>query len=74
MTSQQQASSLIKKPYTSYADIELDNINSVLNIKLHRTNHWDNDGILEYLCTQLNKTETRFPATNLTCQFELVTS
>ena len=74
MASPQQARSLIRKLYSSDADIELDNINSVLFIKPHRTNHWADDCIMEYLCTQLNETETRFPATNLTCQYELVTS
>jgi hypothetical protein len=74
MASPQQARTLVRKFYSSDADIELDQSNSVLLVKLHRTNHWADDKILEYLCTQLNETETVFPATNLTCQFKLVTS
>jgi hypothetical protein len=74
MSTPQQARSLIRKLYTSDADIEIDHTNSVLIVKIHRTNHWADDTILEYLCTQLNETETLFPATNLTCLFKLVTS
>jgi hypothetical protein len=74
MTSPAQARSLLRKLYTSDADIELDQTNSRLIVKLHRTNHWYEDEILEYLCIQLNETATAFPATNLTCQFNLVTS
>jgi hypothetical protein len=70
----QQARALIRKLYTSDADIERDETNSVLIVKLHRTNHWADDTVLEYLCTQMNETQTTFPATNLTCLFKMVTS
>jgi hypothetical protein len=73
MASPQQARTLIRKLYSADADIELDTNNSVLIVKLHRTNHWADDRIMEYLCTQLNETETAFPATNLTCMFKMVT-
>jgi len=74
MASPQQARTLIRKLYSSDADIELDKTNDVLLIKIHRTNHWNDDKIFEYLCDQINDTETKFPATNLTCKFKLVTS
>jgi len=74
MASPQQARTLIRKLYSSDADIELDQTNAALIVKVHRTNHWADDRILEDLCEQLNETETVFPATNLTCQFKLVTS
>ena len=74
MSSPEQARTLIRKFYSADADIELDKNNSALIVKLHRTNHWADDGILEFLCDQLNETETALPATNLTCQFKLVTS
>ena len=73
MTSPEQARTLIRKMYSADADIELDEINDALIVKIHRTNHWADDKILEYLCAQLNETETLFPATNLTCLFKLVT-
>jgi hypothetical protein len=74
MASPQEARTLMRKLYSADADIELDQINAVLIVKIHRTNHWADDKVLEYLCTQLNETETVFPATNLTCQFKIVTS
>jgi hypothetical protein len=74
MDSPQQARSLIRKLYTAHADFEMDMANSLLIVKLHCTNHWADDKILEYLCAQLNDTETAFPASNLTCLFKLVTS
>jgi hypothetical protein len=73
MTSPQQARTLIRKLYTADADMEVDEINAALIVKIHRTNHWADDKLLEYLCEQLNETKTMFPATNLTCQFKLVT-
>ena len=74
MTSPQRARSLIRKLYSADADIELDKINAGLIVKIHGTNHWADDRVLEYLCQQLNETETIFPATNLICQFKLVSS
>ena len=74
MASPQQARTLVRKFYSAAADTELDENNSFLIVKIHRTNHWADDSILEYLCAQLNETETAFPATNLTLQFKLVTS
>jgi hypothetical protein len=74
MPAPQQARSLIRKLYSADAYMELDEINSALIVKIHRTNHWADDNILEYLCSQLNETETLFPATNLTCQFKMVSS
>jgi hypothetical protein len=74
MASPEQARTLIRKLYSADADIELDQTNSALIVKLHRTNHWADDKIMEYLCEQLNETETVFPATKLTCQFKMVTS
>lgn len=72
MNSPEQARTLIRKLYTADADIETDKKNSLLIVKLHRTNHWADDDILNFLCEQLNETKTVFPATNLTCLFKLV--
>jgi hypothetical protein len=74
MTSPQQARTLIRKLYASDADIEVDEINALIIVNLHRTNHWVDDEILDYLCQQLNDTNTLFPATKLTLQFKMVTS
>ena len=74
MASPEQARSLVRKLYTTDADIEIDENNNILIVKLHLTNHWADDKILEYLCDKLNETETVFPSSNLTCKFKLVSS
>jgi hypothetical protein len=74
MASPEQARSLMRKLYTADADIEPDEMKQCLTVKIHRTNHWADDKILEYLCEQINDTETVFPATKLTCLFKLVPS
>ena len=74
MSSPDQARSLMRKLYTIDADIETDEINNRLIVKVHLTNHWADDKILKYLCDKLNETETVFTATNLTCFYKLVTS
>jgi hypothetical protein len=74
MSSPEEARTLIRKLYAADADIEPDEANSSLIVKLHRTNHWADDDILEFLCNNLNETQTVFPETNLTCFFKLGTS
>jgi hypothetical protein len=74
MSNPEQARSLMRKLYSADADIETDNVNNRLTIKIHNTNHWADDKILHNLCEHLNLTQTVFPATQLTMQFKLVTS
>jgi hypothetical protein len=74
MFSPQRARMLIRKLYSADADIKVDEISQVLIVKIHRTNHWADDDILEYLCVQLNDSETVFPTTKLTCYFKMVSS
>jgi hypothetical protein len=74
MSNPEQARSLIRKLYSADADIETDYLNNMLTVKIHSTNHWADDKILQNLCDNLNQTQTVFPATNLTIQFKLVTS
>jgi hypothetical protein len=74
MSSPTQARSLIRKLYAADADMETDEANKILTVKIHNTNHWADDKILQNLCDNLNQTQTVFPDTNLTLQFKLVTS
>jgi hypothetical protein len=74
MTDPQRSRSLIRKFYAGDADIVPDETNHILNVHLHRTNHWADDNILQYLCEQLNESETVFPDTMLTVKFKIVTS
>jgi hypothetical protein len=74
MSNPQQARALMRKLYSADADIETDHVNNILWVKIHNTNHWAEDKILQNLCDNMNETQTDFPATNLTIQFKLVTS
>jgi len=74
MSVPEQARTLIRKLYSSDADIETDNVNNILTVKIHNTNHWAEDKSLQSLCDNLNETQTVFPGTNLTIQYKLVTS
>jgi len=74
MSSPEQARSLMRKLYSADADIETDNVNNNLTVKIHNTNHWIDDKILQNLCDNLNETQTVFPGTNLIIQYKLVTA
>jgi hypothetical protein len=67
-----QARSLIRKIYQSDADIKVDKDNKILHVKIHRSNHWADDKVTDFLCQQLNRTQTIFPDSNLTLCFSLV--
>jgi len=73
MTNPQQARSLLKRLYSSDADIELNNEKNILHIKIHRSNSKAEDKVILFLCQQLNQTQTTFPSANLTLVFDLVT-
>jgi hypothetical protein len=74
MTNPSEARSLMRKLYSADADIEIDNGNNLLIVKIHNTNHWADDKILQNLCDNLNETQTVFPSTNLILQFKLVST
>jgi hypothetical protein len=74
MATPERARTLIRKFYSADADIQPDEEKQTLNVNLHRTNHWADDKILQYLCEQLNETKIEFPDTNLVIQFKLVPS
>jgi hypothetical protein len=67
-----QARSLIRKIYQSDADIKVDQENKILHVKIHRSNHWADDKVIDFLCQQLNQTQTIFPDSNLMLCFSLV--
>lgn len=72
MGSPDQARSLLRKLYSSDADIQTDHQNNILHVKIHRSNYKSDDKVLEFLCENLNETQTVFPGTNLTLVFSLV--
>jgi hypothetical protein len=72
MSNSEKARSLIRSFYQANANISVDNDKNILFVKIHRTAHWADDKMLEYLCEELNNTKTCFPSTKLTLFFDLV--
>jgi hypothetical protein len=72
MANPEQARSLIRRFYGADADIDVDKSQNILHVKVHRSNHWADDKVLEDLCLHLNDTLTVFPASNLTICFSLL--
>jgi len=65
---------LLQQIYTSNADIVPDYQQSTLTVKVHHLNYRRDDKVLQYLCDQLNETETEFPGTDLRLIYKLVSS
>ena len=68
----ERARSLIRTIYQSDADIKVDNENKIIHVNIHRSNHWADDQVIDFLCKQLNQTQTVFPDSNLMIKFSLV--
>lgn len=64
---------LLKKVYKSDANIYLDNEKSILTVELHNLPFWKDDKIIQNLCDTLNDTQTKFPGTNYTIFYKMVT-
>ncbi len=43
-------------------------------VELHRMSYWKDDKIVQKLCDQLNETKTKFPGTDLTINYKLVST
>jgi len=63
---------LLKQIYNSHANLVVDQENKKLNVEIHSLAHWKDDVVLEKLCTYMNSTETKFPGTNLTLYYKMV--
>ena len=74
MSHKDEARLLLKKIYKSDANLKVDKENNRLIVAIHRLPYWKDDRILEKLCTILNDTQTKFPDTNLTIFYKLVSS
>ena len=66
-----QARQLARAIYHSAADLIPDESNNVLTIKLHHQANPVTNQVVQYLCDELNKTETVFPGTNLKLVYKL---
>lgn len=62
---------LITQFFQSNADLEVDNKNQQLIVKIHHQPRHTDDNILEKLCDELTKTETIFPQTNLKLVYKI---
>ena len=69
-----EARKLIREIYQTDADIKPDYKNKKLLVNLHKLNHWKDDKVVEFLCNELNKTETVFPGTDLAICYKMVSS
>ena len=65
---------LLKQIYKTDANLIVDSENQKLIVEIHRLAHWKDDVVLEKLCNAMNDTETKFPDSNLTLNYKLVSS
>ncbi len=74
MSNPDHARVLLRQIYTSDANLKPDYQKKQLVVELHRFNTWHDDNIVEFLCEELNKTETVFSGTDLTLFYKLVSN
>jgi len=72
MANEEQAKMTIKSIYQSAADLKVDKQNNKLYVLLHHNNFAHLDAIVNKLFVILNETETKFPGSNLTICYKLV--
>ncbi|MHC4270570.1 MAG: putative transposase [Planctomycetota bacterium] len=65
---------LVRQIFMTDADIEPDEEQSVLKIKIHNMTNPRNNRYVQKLCEVLNKSETVFPGTNLRLIYDLVSN
>jgi len=74
MSNPDHARVLLRQIYTSDANLKPDYQTKQLVVELHRFNTRHEDKIVEFLCEELNKTETVFSGTDLTLFYKLVSN
>jgi len=65
---------LLKQIYKTDANLIVDHENQKLIVEIHSLTHWKDDAVLEKLCNAMNDTETKFPDSNLTLNYKMVSS
>jgi len=68
------ARSLLRSVYSTEADLQPDNANHTLTVRIHRQATASADAAVAHLCDELTATETVFPGTDLRLIYELVSS
>ena len=74
MTREEDARNLLRAIFNAEADLLPNEEKGILEIRIHHLATHCNDETLRYLCVELNKTETKFPGTNLSLVYDLVSS
>lgn len=74
MSHEDESRLLLKQIYKTDANLKVDKEKKQLIVEIHKLTHWKDDKILEKLCDEINLTETKFPETNLTIFYKLVSS
>jgi hypothetical protein len=74
MSNPEHARVLLKQIYNSDANLKPDYEKNILTVELHNLNTWQDDKIVQFLCQELNQTETVFPGTNLVLFYKLVSN
>lgn len=68
------ARSLLRQIYESAVDLQPDQANKTLTVRLHHLSARVHDAVIEKLCEELTATETVFPGTDLRLIFQFVGS
>lgn len=68
------ARTIIKSVYSNEADIIVDKNNNILNVNIHHIANAITSKNIRILCEEINKTETKFPGTNLIMKYNLVSN
>ncbi len=74
MTREEDARNLLKAIFNAEVDLFPNEEEGVLTVQLHHLATHCADETLRYLCAELNKTKTKFPGTNLSLVYDLVSS
>jgi len=69
-----EARTLVRQIFMTDADIEPDEEQSTLKVKLHNMTNPRNNHYVQQLCKILNETETSFPGTNLRLVYDMVSN
>lgn len=72
MSHPKEARKLLQQLYKTDANLKVDKNNNILTVELHHMNYWKDDKIIQKLCEEINLTETKFPGTNLTLFYKMV--
>ncbi len=74
MLKKDEARTLVRQIFMTDADIEPDEKNGILNVKIHNMTNPRNNRYVQKLCEVLNESETVFPGTNLRMVYNLVSN